>query len=127
MTTKAKLLSEEESKALLASFWEDDVVSIDPITPTEDFLLRRTSSQAEVDYMIEKNNKLIDLCNDLLEERISNGDMTLKMSEIVSAKDTAFRQNQLLKNQATENININIKDIQGKNEDELLELLESLN
>jgi len=103
------------------------VVSIDPITPTEDSLLRRTFSQTEVDYMIEKNNKLIDLCNDLLEERISNGDMTLKMSEIVSAKDTAFRQNQLLKNQATENININIKEIQGKDEDELLELLESLN
>ena len=74
-------------------------------------------------YEIEKNNEIITNCNDLLLERIKYKDPSLKLSDITSAKAEAFKQNQLLKNRATENVNININELQNKTPSELYDLL----
>ena len=75
------------------------------------------------DQIIEKNNKLIEMCNNFIVDRIESQDPWVKVSEVTSAKDTAFKQNQLLKGKATDNINLNVNELREKNPDELLALL----
>lgn len=74
-----------------------------------------------------ENNIIIKHANDLILERIKGKDWSLKLSEVIAAKDTSFKQNQLIEGKATENININVKELEDKSPDELLALLASLN
>lgn len=93
-------------------------------TPQTSFSLEETIDPSE--RILQENNTLIDECNDLILERVRNQDASLRLSEVITAKDTAFKQNQLIQNKATENININVKELHNKTPDELLEMLEQL-
>lgn len=47
--------------------------------------------------MIEKNQSIIDYANEILIDRLSNGDSSLRVADLVSIKTEAFKQNQVLK------------------------------
>ena len=109
MTTKPTIFnSEQEAEAFLNTLHAPEALSI------------KESTQQD-------NEDLIKAAHTLIVERIKKKDWTLRLSELVTAKDTAFKQNQLLKGEATDNININLKELPNKTPDELLALLESLN
>lgn len=43
-------------------------------------------------YMLEKNQEIIELADECLLERLKNNDFTIKSSDIINAKETAFKQ-----------------------------------
>lgn len=81
----------------------------------------------EDEFTIQQNERIIKAADELLLDRMENRDGSLRLGEVIQAKDSAFKNNQLLKNKATENININVNELQSKTPAELLEMLESLN
>ena len=62
-------------------------------TPRQELLL---PTKDEMDRIKENNFALIECCNDLIKDRIDNGDSSLSLKDLVSASDTAFKQNQLI-------------------------------
>ncbi len=111
MTTNT-ILSEEEAKEFLLSLEE---------VPEKTIITALTPELTQ-----EENDTIIRECNKLLLERITLKDGTIRASELIWAKDTAFKHNQLLKGQATENIQINLKELPNKTPEELLELYDSI-
>lgn len=59
-----------------------------------------TSLYTDEDYeedMIKKNQSIIDFANEILIDRLSNGDGSLQVKDLVSLKMESFKQNQILK------------------------------
>ena len=68
---------------------------------------------------IQKNENIIEVANDLIKERLSNDIWALKLTDIVSAKDNAFKQLRVLQWKDTESLQliptqINIQIINNK-------------
>lgn len=101
-------LSQDEPMEIMQSWW------IIPI-------------KSDMDWVLNENYAIIEGCNKILKNRILSDDTSLTLKDLISAKDTAFKQNQLIMWRATENININIKELEDKSPEELLDMLNSLN
>ena len=46
------------------------------------------------DYIMRQNARIIRAADDFLLERLENGDGSLRTTDVISAKDMAFKQNQ---------------------------------
>ena len=112
------LMSEDEANLLLE---EHDIVPPPP--------LGSDIVPAEVDYWAtyNKNQEIIEACDEVILERISAWDPSVKISEINATRAEAFKQNQLIKGGATENVNFNMKMISEMSPDQLFDLLWQLN
>ena len=74
-----KLLSDKDAKAYL-----DTLSSIDDPSDKESFTIRQ-------------NERIIKASDELLLERLESKDGSLRITDIVSAKDSAFKNNQKIK------------------------------
>ncbi len=115
-------LEEKEAEEYLHS-----LSKITPASPTEKPIINNGLLKDDMDDIMSNNFDLIEGCNKLLRDRIMNDDASLTLKDLISAKDTAFKQNQLIMGRATENVNVNINELQEKSPAELLEMLNSLN
>ena len=111
------LMSEDEADLLL----QEHNITPPPalwITPYED-----------VDYgdSYKQNQEIIEACDTLIMKRISGWDPSVRISEVNATRAEAFKQNQLIKGGATENVSFNIKMIQEMSPDQLFDLLWKLN
>lgn len=70
----------------------------------------------KVAELVDRNNRLQSLADKMIEDKITTGDEVIKISELVSLRQSTFTQNQLLTGKATENVNILwdvLSEIQG--------------
>lgn len=58
--------------------------------------------------LIDRNNELMSLADKRLKELLSNPEEKLRASDLVSVRDSWFKQNQLVQWKATENFNHNV-------------------
>ena len=63
--------------------------SLTPTTTTSTDL----STKVDDNYILEQNNRIIQAADNFLLERLENGDASLRTNDVISAKDTAFKQN----------------------------------
>ena len=66
--------------------------------------------------LVDRNNRLQSLADKMIEDKIITGEEVIKISELVSLRQSTFTQNQLLTGKSTENINILwdvLSEIQG--------------
>lgn len=82
----------------------------------------------DIDYWKSYNDNLIiiDEGRNTILHRIKN-DPTVKVSEINGVISEAFKQNQLIRGGATDNVQLNMKVLQDSSPDELFNLLQQLN
>ena len=76
--------------------------------------------------LIDDNNTIIKEANKLILEKIRDENSGVRVWELVAVKDNSFKQNQLLTWGATQNININIRDLSQKTPEELQQMLNEL-
>ena len=76
--------------------------------------------------LIDDNNTIIKEANKLILEKIRDENSWVRVWELVAVKDNSFKQNQLLTWWATQNININIRDLSQKTPEELQQMLNEL-
>jgi len=79
--TNQETLTEQEAQQFLDSFQDD---------PTDISLTEDTSSEL---YTIKQNERIINLADKNLIERLEHQDWSLRITDIVSAKDSAFKSN----------------------------------
>ena len=116
--TEQELIHEREAQEYLDSLQTE----LTPIR-TETSLHIWTSKE---EFTIKQNERIIKAADVMLLDRLENQDGSLKLSEVIGAKDSAFRTNSLIQGKATENLNINIKELSSKTPDALLELWNTL-
>ncbi len=61
--------------------------------------------------LIDRNDRLHSLADERIERMIQNGEENIKISELVSLRESAWKQNQVIKWDPTENIKYSITDI----------------
>lgn len=61
--------------------------------------------------LIDRNDRLHSLADERIERMIQNGEENIKLSELVSVRESAWKQNQVIKWDPTENIKYSITDI----------------
>lgn len=69
--------------------------------------------------LIDENNNLISKADKLLLKKLDDVDGNVRIGELVSLRESAYKQSQLLQNKPTENLNILwdvLKEIQGLND-----------
>jgi hypothetical protein len=54
--------------------------------------------------LIDRNNELMSMADRRLKELLANPEERLRATDLVSIRDSGFKQNQLVKGSATENI-----------------------
>lgn len=64
-----------------------------------------------VSNLIDRNDRLHSLADERIERMIQNGEENIKISELVSLRESAWKQNQVIKWDPTENIKYSITDI----------------
>jgi cyanate lyase len=74
----------------------------------EDFAQVCTESE-RIAELVDRNNRLQSLADKMIESKIVTGDEVIKISELVSLRQSTFTQNQLLKWKSTDNSNITIE------------------
>lgn len=64
-----------------------------------------------VSNLIDRNDRLHSLADERIERMIQNGEENIKISELVSLRESAWKQNQVIKWDPTENIKYSITDV----------------
>lgn len=64
-----------------------------------------------VSNLIDRNDRLHSLADERIERMIQNGEENIKISELVSLRESAWKQNQVIKWDPTDNIKHIITDI----------------
>lgn len=64
-----------------------------------------------VSNLIDRNDRLHSLADERIERMIQNWEENIKISELVSLRESAWKQNQVIKWDPTENIKYSITDI----------------
>jgi hypothetical protein len=62
-----------------------------------------TKSEA-IAELIDRNNNLQSLADAMIASKLKSGEESIKLSELVSLRDSTFKQNQLVQGKATENV-----------------------
>lgn len=106
--TKAKII---ESKINTNAQWSDiaDILwiperTVNNIIKNEFAEVCRDSEK--VAELVDRNNRLQSLADKMIENKIIKWEEIIKISELVSLRQSTFTQNQLLTGKATENVNI---------------------
>ena len=86
----------------------------------DDFAQVCTESEKIVE-LIETNNNLQSLADKRLQEMLANWEETIRISELVSVRESTFKQNQLLSGKPTENKTVNI--VSNLSDSELIDLV----
>lgn len=115
--TKAKII---ESKINTNAQWSDIADSLWIPERTVNNIIKNEFAEVcrdseKVAELVDRNNRLQSLADKMIEDKIITGDEVIKISELVSLRQSTFTQNQLLTGKATENVNIIwdvLKDIQ---------------
>lgn len=115
--TKAKII---ESKINTNAQWSDIADSLWIPERTVNNIIKNEFAEVcrdseKVAELVDRNNRLQSLADKMIEDKIITGDEVIKISELVSLRQSTFTQNQLLTGKATENVNILwdvLKDIQ---------------
>lgn len=58
----------------------------------------------KVAELIDRNNYLQSLADAMITMKLQSGEESIKLSELVSLRDSTFKQNQLVQGKATENV-----------------------
>ena len=106
--TKAKIV-----EARTNTFWSTRDIEAETGIPhetiakvlREDFTQVCTESE-KIAELVDRNNRLQSLADKMIEEKLVNWEETIKVSELVSLRQSTFTQNQLITGKATENVNI---------------------
>jgi hypothetical protein len=77
----------------------------------------KLAAKQSVADVIEKNNLLVGMADSVIAERLLSGDEGVRTADLISLRDSAFKQNQLLGGKPTELIGIKaiIEQIQNAN------------
>lgn len=116
--TKAKII---ESKINTNAQWSDIADSLWIPERTVNNIIKNEFAEVcrdseKVAELVDRNNRLQSLADKMIEDKITTGDEVIKISELVSLRQSTFTQNQLLTGKATENVNILwdvLSEIQG--------------
>lgn len=77
------------------------------VSRIKDNKLQEVASESEkIAELVDRNNRLQSLADKMIEDKIITGEEVIKISELVSLRQSTFTQNQLLTGKSTENINI---------------------
>lgn len=79
----------------------------------------------KVAELIDRNNELISLADKRLQELLKNPDERLKATDLVSVRESGFKQNQLIQGKATENIAVVKVDISSMTSQQIDEYIRS--
>lgn len=106
--TKAKII---ESKINTNAQWSDIADSLWIPERTVNNIIKNEFAEVcrdseKVAELVDRNNRLQSLADKMIEDKIITGDEVIKISELVSLRQSTFTQNQLLTGKATENVNI---------------------
>ena len=81
------------------------IVSNDTVCDViKDDLPQVATESQRIANLIDTNNNLQSLADAMIALKIKSGEESIKLSELVSLRDSTFKQNQLVKWSATENI-----------------------
>lgn len=116
--TKAKII---ESKINTNAQWSDIADTLWIPERTVNNIIKNEFAEVcrdseKVAELVDRNNRLQSLADKMIEDKITTGDEVIKISELVSLRQSTFTQNQLLTGKATENVNILwdvLSEIQG--------------
>lgn len=73
-------------------------------------------SSENIAKLIDTNNNLQSLADKLIADKLLKNEDTIRISELVTLRESTFKQNQLLQGKATVNVNVLwdvLKEIQG--------------
>lgn len=125
------MTTNEESQVITPQEADRILSSLNTLTPdgySNDLVIDEEDKIKMYWTQYVENERLINKAKALLSERLNSDDSyTLRIQDINAVISETFKQNQLLSNKATENININLKEIQEMTPDQLFELYQSLN
>lgn len=79
-----------------------------------------TESQ-KVAELVDRNDNLMSIADKRLKEMLENGEETIRVSDLVSVRDSAWKQNQLIGWKATERIELGL--VPPEEQNRLLRLL----
>lgn len=133
--TKAKIVEEK-----INTFWSARDIEQTTGIPHEtvskvlrDEFAQICTETEKVAELVDRNNRLQSLADKLIESKIQNWEENIKISELVSLRQSTFTQNQLISGKATTIVEVSwydiIKDIStGKiKRDEAYALLDQIN
>lgn len=85
---KEELEAQEYLEWLAISSWNNIIKESKVVSQYKDSYKYEEFDQ----YMLDKNQKIIEIADDCLFERLRNNDSTIKSSDLINLKETAFKQ-----------------------------------
>ena len=84
-------MTQEEAEQYLSSFgWSQE------LGKTTQTLTTPQIQSIDEDYTIRQNERIIRAADDILLDRMENWDTSLRLTDVISAKESAFKQNRVL-------------------------------
>lgn len=108
--TKAKI---HEMKINTNAQWSDIAKEVNIPERTVQHIIDKEFAEVcgeseKVAELVDRNNRLQSLADKMIEQKIISGEETIKISELVSLRQSTFTQNQLITGKPTENNKIEI-------------------